>query len=739
MSILIIFVFLQVKILGESKKELIQKSFDNLILTQQLQLIKSNLTAEFRAFLLTGNPNSINIFNKLSDQFAQTFQSLRAITKNTEEQILLRKIEKIYFEYIVIRKNIFGEDLKKIKFDTSEYFYKKVQPSRASLDIALGELAVLETRQLNADIRADAKLEDYWQLIFLFLFIIYVIGMIFSRYILVRLLKSNRELIILQEEAEQQMNQNKERLQQAVSVSHLGYFDHDQINDTVYWSPEMKEICGWNIADNPTSTEFINIIHTEDRNQIDAAIRKAHDPKGDGKFKVEHRIILPNENIRWIRTRSQTFFMSSPTGRQAIRTIGASLDITEYKHLEESLLKATKSAETANISKSEFLANISHEIRTPMNVILGFVNLLSDKTINAATHDNYLEHIKKNGELLIYLIDDILEISKNEANNLKINKQAFSVISVVEDIRQTFEADAKKKDIKINIEILNPIPEKIISDPNRLKQILVNLIGNAIKFTTKGLITIRINFLDPLTSNEASLHNPSIIFEIEDSGIGISAENQTKLFQPFVQADSSVKKRFGGTSLGLALSKRIAKSLGGDLILKNSQPDKGSCFQFTIETGNIQNVRYVKTVASNKTGHSFNEFNKSENHHHLDGKKILIVEDSADNELLIRLYLDAEGAKYDVAHNGFQAIEKATKSKYDVILMDIQMPDLDGLEATKRLRAQGYKRPIIALSAYALNEERERSIKAGCNSHLIKPINKSDLTKEIERQIHASI
>lgn len=717
-------------ILRENANKSISQTFEEEILAQRLAQINAELADNSFEYLLTGRSEFKEDFNKFSTKFDSEIKFLKKNIENSDEQRLLLNIEREFFKYLAIQKKIFIERQKASNAEASKFFSIKSKLAHESLEKALAELHDFWAYQLRTDIQKESETMSRWNQGLIVLFFTSIIIIVFLRYFLIRALKKNQELAALQKEVENKIKINEERLLQAVSISHMGFFDHDQISGEMFSSKELKEIYGGKDRKITTLSEFFNSIHPDDKPRIIAAVQHSHDPKGDGKFNVEHRIVLSDGAIRWIRTRAQTFFKDSGKGLRPVRTFGTSIDLTEHKQLEGSLEEAKKYAENADRSKSRFLANMSHEIRTPMNVILGFVNLLLDKNLDQYTYKDYLRRIKKNGELLIYLIDDILDLSKNEASELKVVKTQFFITPVMQDIMQTFEQVARKNETEICIQLLQPIPETIISDQNRLKQIFVNLIGNAIKFSDKKPITIRIGFFEHYGVNNAA----SLFFDIEDKGIGISPENQLKLFQPFVQADSSVKRKYGGTGLGLALSKRIAKSLGGDLILKGSTPGAGSCFEFSIETGDVRNVKRLNSLKLDPTPALPDELLKSKEAH-LQGKKILVVEDSEDNEELMSLYLKNEGVNFDVAHNGIEAIEKANKSFYDVILMDIQMPDLDGLEATKRLRAQGYSRPIVALSAYALTEERERSIQAGCNSHLVKPINQEDLIKEIQRQL----
>lgn len=398
-------------------------------------------------------------------------------------------------------------------------------------------------------------------------------------------------------------------------------------------------------------------------------------------------------------------------------------DITKEKKANEVLRTALTRAEEATLAKSQFLANMSHEIRTPMNAILGFSDLLMGEHLTEEQH-NFISRIKANGDQLLHLINDILDLSKVESGQVPMERVRFSFQELISELFKSMSVLAEKKGIRTKLTFVNSIPQVIESDPMRLRQILTNLISNAVKFTEQGTVELRVEFQD---RSENSPH-PDLVVQIIDSGIGIASDVQNNLFQPFFQADSSITRRFGGTGLGLALSKHLAEALGGRLELVSSSPGKGSRFRLSVPTGDISRTMFVASPRL-LAGKQLAQADRGEMR--LAQLKVLLVEDSSDNELLMKIYLDREGAVVDVAHNGVEAIDKASHDNFDVVLMDIQMPLLDGLEATQRLRRQGYSRPIIALTAHALREEVDRSLNAGCTAHLSKPVDSDNLIKTI--------
>ncbi len=384
---------------------------------------------------------------------------------------------------------------------------------------------------------------------------------------------------------------------------------------------------------------------------------------------------------------------------------------------------AKLAADNANQTKSAFLANMSHEIRTPLGVILGFSELLANPEATRSDKLNLIGAINRNGELLANIINDILDLSKVEAGKLEIEKLEFSLGEVISDISLLLRLKATEKGIAFNVTFEENVPKIIKTDPMRLKQILLNIIGNAIKFTDRGSVDVTIKFLNK--NNNSS----NLIFVIKDSGRGIAEEESGKLFQPFSQADVTMKRKFGGTGLGLALSKQLAKLLGGDIVLTESKSKKGSTFTVTVETESIVNSFKSELSFETKTLPASTE----EAEIRLDGVRILVVDDCADSQILISRFLKMAGAQVSTAENGQIAIEKIHQNTFDLVLMDLQMPIKDGYEATIELRKEGVKIPIIALTAHALKVERQYCLSIGFDEHISKPINRNFLIRNIAK------
>jgi len=353
-----------------------------------------------------------------------------------------------------------------------------------------------------------------------------------------------------------------------------------------------------------------------------------------------------------------------------------------------------------------------------MTAILGFADILSANANNSADIDA-INTISRNGEYLLQIINDILDLSKIEAGRFEVDRRSCSIPQIVADVVSLMQVRAAAKKLTLDVDYEGPIPETIQTDPVRLRQILVNLLGNAVKFTVSGSVRLRVG----LAANQ---HEPARMqFTVIDSGIGMTEEDMSHLFQPFSQGHSSVNQVNGGTGLGLAISKRLAVILGGD-ITATSAFRRGSTFTLTIDPGPLNGIRML-THPDQAIEHYKPEFSKSEKPKIAICGRILLAEDGPDNQRLISYMLKEAGAEVTIAENGQVAIEKALslctgEKPFDLILMDMQMPVLNGYEATKKLRDLGYRGPIIAITAHAMTEDRQKCIDAGCTDYITKPI-----------------
>ncbi|MCB9854708.1 MAG: response regulator [Phycisphaerales bacterium] len=411
------------------------------------------------------------------------------------------------------------------------------------------------------------------------------------------------------------------------------------------------------------------------------------------------------------------------------------------RQLEESQLEletARTSAEEANLAKSTFLANMSHEIRTPMTAILGFTELLAtDGDINIAPQRRreYLDTIRRNSEQLIVIINDILDLSKIEAGRMTIDIAPCNPIQVISDVERLVRVKAENAGIRFAIDYVGEFPEFIKTDSTRLAQVLINLIGNAIKFTSDGSVEVTVQL-------NTDRHPPMLQFDIVDTGIGMTERQVSKLFRPFTQADSSTTRRFGGTGLGLTISKRFAEMLGGYITVVRSEPGSGTHFRAAVATGTLEGVEFRMADDLLEETNSPLQQQEVQEIPTLEACRILLAEDGVDNQRLIARFLQQAGADVQIVGNGMLAVDAAMDamnegSAFDVVLMDMQMPVLSGYDATRKLRESGYAHPIIALTANAMVGDRQKCLDAGCNDFVSKPINRTMLLERIRSSIHS--
>ncbi len=496
-----------------------------------------------------------------------------------------------------------------------------------------------------------------------------------------------------------------------------------------YWNPGAERLFGYStdeILNKPVELLIPEKCRSAKENFVE-------------KLMKEHRIRL-FETVRLAKDGTElTVSISASILRNEIgEIVGFSKivrDIRTYKTAEAELDLARRTAEDANQSKSEFLANMSHEIRTPMTAILGFADLLDtegDFCSNSAFARAAIHTIRSNANHLLTIINDILDMSKIDAGKMTIERIDFSPTRIVDEVASLMQTRAVGKGIRLEVQYDSEIPVRIISDPTRLRQILLNLVGNGIKFTEVGKVTIHTLFLPESNSMQ---------FRVVDSGLGMTEEQHREIvkFGAFAQADSSTTRRFGGSGLGLRISNSLAKMLRGSIQVE-SELGKGSAFTVTVDAGDLKGIDWIKpeVTPKSKAAESLPQVAikpTQANAQPLAGLRILLAEDGPDNQRLISFHLKKAGAEVTIADNGLLAAEliESGCDLFDLIIMDMQMPELDGYEATKRLREGGYKLPILALTAHAMNTDRQKCLDAGCDDFTTKPIDRQVLIELAER------
>jgi signal transduction histidine kinase len=394
--------------------------------------------------------------------------------------------------------------------------------------------------------------------------------------------------------------------------------------------------------------------------------------------------------------------------------------IIELEELRQSLLAASELLRSRDRAKSDFLANMSHEIRTPLGIVLGMTELIGSEKVTAYERERMSEIVKRNGQQLLRLIDDILDLAKIETNRLPIEHIDFSLPDLISSVTEDLSARAQENGVKLQIVFEKGSPNIVNSDPIRLRQIIFNLVGNAVKFTHQGTIEVRLHE----TKDEFAR------LTVSDSGIGIKPEQQSLLFSNFAQGDTSHSRKYGGAGLGLSLSRKLARLLDGDVNLLRSELNQGSVFEVYFKMRPLSKEAALPVKVESRIP-AVIETNAL--------KKILLAEDSSDNVALIQMYLKNSKAQVSVVSNGVDALKLAMSETFDLILMDIQMPEMDGYEATQQIRQQGIATPIVALTAHALDAHRERALQSGFDDFVTKPVRRGDLIDTLSKHLQITI
>ncbi len=528
--------------------------------------------------------------------------------------------------------------------------------------------------------------------------------------------------ITKRKQAEAELELQRYYLARAQEIGSIGTWDLDIKKNELIWTDENYRVFGVPLGTELTYETFLNCVHPDDRQYVEKKFNAALNRE---PYDIEHRLLVDGKT-KWVREKAELEFDENAV---CVRATGFTQDITEKKLAEQELAQAKEAAEAASRAKSAFLANMSHEIRTPMTSILGYADLLMSHDWPPSERREHLQTIHRQGNNLLAIINDILDLSKIEAEQVELEPMDCSPTEAVEEVRSLLQVRATEKNLGLETDFCDPLPKTIRTDPVRLRQILVNLLGNALKFTQQGGVRIRVRCTQPEDAPA------KMQFEVTDSGIGLSEEEIGRLFRPFTQADMSHSRRFGGTGLGLHISQRLAKMLGGQIEVQ-SEPGVGSTFTLTIDPGPLENVE----MASPARTFAKEESPARESQEQKLRGRILLVEDVKDVQMLARVLLGRLGLQVEVAENGQIALDMAAASEaegrpYDLILMDIQMPELDGYDATRRLRQDGWKGPIIALTAHAMTGDREKCLEAGCDDYLSKPIGGKELFDAIARYL----
>jgi len=521
---------------------------------------------------------------------------------------------------------------------------------------------------------------------------------------------------------------DSEILSFVIQASNDGIWDWDLRSNYIYFAPRYKAMLGYADDEFDNSLEQKREhVHPEDISRAEEVTRQylAHElPEYKDTYRMRHK----DGSWRWIMSRAMALWDASG---KAYRMIGSHTDITEQKLLEQALMDARDKAEAANEAKSNFLANISHELRTPMNAVVGLANLLMTNANSPEKQREFITTLQLSAQSLMSLINDLLDIAKFEGSDVKLEHISFDLAEMIEEIISIMSVKAEEKDIELLINYSPLLNTEFIGDPLRLRQILMNLISNAVKFTNKGGVTVHVDSVVEKGSKTIQL-----TIDVSDTGIGIKNDALDTIFNKFSQADTSITRKYGGTGLGLSICKTLVTLMNGTISV-TSQPRKGSKFTVTVplQLGPKGIVAWKAGIAG--AGDPALAATAAAT---LRKPLVLLVEDHKPNVLVAGTLLENLGYHYEVASNGKKALKKLEYRHFDIILMDVQMQEMDGLEATRFIRKQEKKKnlprmPIIAMTAHAQVDDRERCLKAGMDDYISKPFNPLELQKKLKHFI----
>ncbi len=526
------------------------------------------------------------------------------------------------------------------------------------------------------------------------------------------------KLVFLNKTLEVRVKERTGRLELAQRIAHMGHWDIVGTSQQINASNEAYNILGLNEGEEISFKKLLAMLEKKCRRKLFDFYKKA--VQQQKSFETELEFNRRDNSKRFISIIAEV----EVDDHYGVVLFGVLQDVTERKESaisEHKALIEKLNAESANKAKSAFLAHMSHEIRTPLTAIIGFSeSVLAGQSCEQ--NEQALKTILRNGKHLLAVINEILDLSKIESDKLEVEIIRTNLFNLIEDVIQLMQLQAMEKGLGFSVEYNFPIPVYIQTDPTRLKQVLLNLCSNAIKFTDKGFVKVSVAY---------SAFEKNIDITISDTGVGISATQLERLFKPFAQADSTTTRKYGGTGLGLYISRQLVKQLGGDIYVE-SLKNVGTKLLFNISTGEVQS----DDIAMNEDdAMRYKEKDLTLGVvPELQGN-ILVAEDSEDNQNLFELFISATGASVDIAVDGIEAVEKVQRGHYDLILMDMQMPRMDGVQATKKIIKLGYTIPVVALTANVMKEDRECCYQAGCTGFLSKPVDRDEFYKVLSEHL----
>lgn len=527
---------------------------------------------------------------------------------------------------------------------------------------------------------------------------------------------TEEKLINLNAHLDKAILQKTKELQAIIDHSPLAIIKLDQQFKVTLWNKAAEKLFGW--TENEVIGKCLPIVPESEFDEAQNKIKRTIAEKKIVQDEVKR--LRKNGSLINVRIWNAPLALSANEGS----VLAMFDDNTERKKMIDELETAKKNALLANQSKSDFLARISHEIRTPLNAIIGFSEILSHEKIDEEEKKIYLATVNKNGQFLSRLINDLLDFSKIEAGKIKFELKSLNLIETFNEIIGTARVNLFNKPVTISLDPMpSDVPKYIKTDPLRFRQIILNLLGNSVKFTNDGTVILSVNFKPSKEKNAEGL----LVIKIKDTGIGMTESQAQLLFKPYYQAELNISRKFGGTGLGLSIAKQLARLMGGDIILERTQPGVGSEFSISIVTVEVTNFDSDLKISAGTDAAT----KKFQDANLLDGKNILIVDDSKDNLFLVSRILTKAGGHTDTAQDGIEGIQRCLQQKYDVVLMDLEMPKMDGVEALHKLRALGIDTHVVALTGHAYEDDRQKCLEAGFDDHISKPIDKTTLIASV--------
>lgn len=692
---------------------------------QKLAALIEGMQSSQRGYLITGSQIFLDRYEEKKKKAGGNVLKLWQLTRdNSAQQERLKILQKSYEDYA----DMLDERTKRIAplIAQARVMNENLLANFEKLDSLKTEISSLNESLLQTEYTLlnqrvsllERKKDLYLRSLMTSLAVGVAVLLLFNAFVLSSQSKSNR--------FSRSLRETQDRLALAIDGTQDGIFDWDVATGKIFYSRRYFEIIGYDYPNGcfGSPEDALVHLHPDDRDRVWNAVQQYLNQKSS-EFNVEFRMRHKAGHWIWIQSKAKGIFDAD---KKPLRLVGAHADITHLKIAQEKLEAEKKQVEETSRAKSDFMAHMSHEIRTPLTVISGVAEILEKKQNNFDEKQKQLVRtLNASTSSLKDLVNDILDLSKIESGELELLEASFPIAELFEEVVSMMSLRALEKGLKFTCDYESVQGHDFYGDKARLRQVLVNLVGNAIKFTDKGRVTIRARF-------EVREDLEVFIVDVIDTGIGIAAENLDMIFDRFKQADSSVSRKYGGTGLGLSISRNLIHMMGGEILL-SSTLGAGSTFTAIVPACNPlkKSTERNDRDLSLKLNDRIRSVARRET-------KILLVEDYEGNIVVIGYFLEDLGLVYDVARTGAQGLELWKSNHYDIVLMDVQMPEMDGFTATQEIRAIEAREslartPIIGMTAHALVGDKDKCIESGMDAYLPKPIVESDLKKEIFRHL----